>query len=253
MSAEFAARVRQRETVVGYWVSLDAPTATERLARVGYDYLVLDAQHGLFGYTGMLAALLAIDAAATPTVGLVRVGVNDPAVVGRALDAGAAGVIVPLVSSVTEAAAAVWAAHYPPGGIRSYGPTRAGLRTGPDPAAADAEVLVLVMIETADGLDRVEEIAATPGLDGLYIGPSDLMLALGGARPDDPERAEDHHAAVTRIRRACETAGIAAGIYTPSGSMARRRIEEGFTFVTVASDLDHLRDAAADHLEVARG
>jgi 4-hydroxy-2-oxoheptanedioate aldolase len=258
MSAEFAARVRSRETVVGYWVTLDAPAATERLARIGYDYLVLDAQHGLFGYAGLLAGLTAIDAASrgnpsAPATGLVRVATNDPTPIGRALDAGAAGVIVPLVSSPAEAAAAVAAARYPPAGLRSYGPARSGLRTGPDPATANAEVLVLVMIETPDGLAQVEEIAATPGLDGLYIGPSDLMLAVGGARPGDPAYAEPHQAAVDRIRTACEAAGIAAGVHTDTGSVAHRRLAEGFTFVTVSCDLDHLRDAAAEHLRVARG
>ncbi len=248
MSAGFAIRVRQREIVIGYWITMDAPVATERLAGVGYDYLVLDAQHGLFGYAGMLSGLTAIDAVAR-SAGLVRVEANNPTPIGRALDAGAVGVIVPLVSSPAEAAAAVAAARYPPAGIRSYGPMRAVA----DPRTANAEVLVLVMIETAAGLAQVEEIAATPGLDGIYIGPSDLMLALGGAYPGDPDHATEHQAAVDRIREACEAAGIAAGIHTASGTVAQGRIAEGFTFVTVSCDLDHLRDAAAGHLEIARG
>ena len=188
-AAEFAGKLRRREPVVGYWIQLDSPASTERLARLGYDYVSLDAQHGLFGYAGMLAALTAIDAGGR-SVGLVRVAANDATPIGRALDAGAAGVIVPLVNTAEDAAAAVAASRYPPTGIRSYGPTRAGMRIGPTPAEADAAVVVLVMIETAEGLVNVEEIAATPGLDGLYIGPSDLNLAVGGAGPADPAVAE---------------------------------------------------------------
>src|SRR3954454_17355557 len=172
-AAEFAGKVRRRETVVGYWVVLDSPASTERLARIGYDYVCLDGQHGLFGYSGMLAGLTAIDAAGQ-AVGIVRVGANDAATIGRALDAGAAGVIVPLVNSAEEAATAVAASRYPPAGIRSYGPGRSLSGTGPVPAEINDAVTVLAMIETAEGLANVEAIAATPGLDGLYIGPSDL-------------------------------------------------------------------------------
>lgn len=252
MSAqEFADKVRRRETVVGYWVALDAPVATERLARCGYDYLVLDGQHGLLGFAGLLSGLIAVDAAAQ-AAGLVRVAANDPTPIGQALDAGAAGVIVPLVNTSGEAAAAVAAARYPPAGIRSYGPVRSGLRIGPTPADANAATLVLAMVETPQGLTNVEAIAATPGLDGVYIGPSDLRLAVGGSSPSDPHVDEAFDAALVRIRKACEAAGIAAGMHTASGEIAATRLAAGFTFVTVASDLAHLEEAATEHLAVAR-
>ena len=183
-AAEFVAKVRRRETVVGYWVVLDSPTSTERVASVGYDYVCLDGQHGLFGYSGMLAGLTAIDAAGE-AVGIVRVGANDAATIGRALDAGAAGVIVPLVNSAEDAARAVAASRYPPVGVRSYGPGRYSSPVGPLLAEINDAVMVLAMIETAEGLADVEAIAATPGLDGLYIGPSDLTIGLGGAAPGD--------------------------------------------------------------------
>jgi len=254
-AAEFAGRVRQREQVVGYWVVLDAPPATERIGRAGYDYVVLDGQHGLLGYSGLLSGLTALDAAGG-AVGLVRVEANEPAPIGHALDAGAGGVIVPLVSSPEEAAAAVAAARYPPVGVRSYGPMRSGLRIGPDPADSNDSVVVLAMIETPGGLARVAEIAATPGLDGLYIGPNDLRIAVGGSTPDDPAVQDELDAALVAIREACDAAGIAAGIFTPSGSVAAQRLAEGFTFVTVALDLTHLEQVARDHLAVvdqARG
>lgn len=238
--------------MIGYWVLLDAPVATERLSRVGYDYVVLDGQHGLIGYSGLLNGLMAVSAGGG-AVGLVRVEANDPTPIGRALDAGAAGVIVPLVSSAEEAAAAVAAARYPPAGIRSYGPMRSGLRIGPAPAQANAAVVVLAMVETPGGLANVEAIAATPGLDGIYIGPSDLTLAVGGAAPSDPSVSTDLDEALVRIRAACERNGIAAGIHTDSGEAAAARLAAGFTFVSVSADLSHLEKAATAHLAVARG
>jgi 4-hydroxy-2-oxoheptanedioate aldolase len=253
MSArEFAAKVRQRQTVIGYWAVLDAPVATERLARAGYDYVALDAQHGLIGYSGLLSSLMAIDAGGA-AVGLVRVEANNATPIGRALDAGAAGVIVPLVDTAEDAAAAVSAARYPPSGIRSYGPMRSALRVGPEPALANESVLVLAMIETPLGLANVKEIAATPGLDGLYVGPSDLTLAVGGAFPGDPVVAEEFADALVKVRTACEEAGIAAGIHTPSGEVAAQRLAAGFTLVSIASDLTHLELAAKAHLATARG
>jgi 4-hydroxy-2-oxoheptanedioate aldolase len=247
-SKAFADRLRARESVVGYWVTMDAPVATERIARVGYDYVVLDAQHGLLGIRGLLDGLIAIEAGGTPTVGLIRVEANNATPIGRALDAGAAGVIVPLIDTAEDAAAAVRAARYPPGGIRSFGPTRAGLRVGPVPADSDAATVVLAMIETRQALENVAAICATPGLDGIYVGPSDLCLAVGGRYPGDPEVAEAFDAAIELIARTAGEAGIAAGVHTPSGEVARRRLGEGYTFATVSSDLDHLQAAAAAHL-----
>jgi 4-hydroxy-2-oxoheptanedioate aldolase len=167
---DFTRRLGARERAVGYWVVLDAPVATERIARLGYDYVCLDAQHGLLGYSGLLAGLMAVDAGRS-SVGLVRVGANDPFHIGQALDAGAAGVIVPLVNTPDDARRAVAAATYPPNGVRSYGPMRSGLRVGPVPAEANASVSCLAMIETPEGLANVEEICAVPGLTGIYVGP----------------------------------------------------------------------------------
>ncbi|KAB8193011.1 aldolase [Nonomuraea phyllanthi] len=251
---ELARKIRNRERCVGYWVVLDAPIATERLARLGYDYVALDAQHGLIGHSGLLAGLMAVDAGGR-SVGLVRVESGEAAVIGRALDFGAGGVIVPLVDTAEDAARAVSAARYPgpAGGRRSYGPMRSMLRIGPTPAEADESVLVLAMIETPEGLANIEAICATPGLDGVYVGPSDLCLAVGGRFPNDPEVADAFEAALVRVSRAAEEAGIAAGIHNPSGELAARRLAEGYTFATVASDLVHLEQAAAAHLKAAKG
>lgn len=219
---------------------LDSPVSTEWLAHVGWDYIALDVQHGLIGYSGMVAGLTAIDASDS-AVGLVRVEANDVTAIGRALDAGAAGVIVPMVNDADEAAKAVAAGRYPPAGIRSYGPMRAQLRIGPRPADADRDTVILAMIETPGGLANVETICAVQGLDGVYIGPSDLRLALGGAHSQDPAVDDEFEAALKRVREAAAKAGIAAGIHTPDGTTAARRLSEGFTFATVASDLVHLK------------
>ena len=250
LATEFARRIRSREKSVGYWITLDSPPSTERIARLGYDYVALDAQHGLFGYSGLMTGLLAIDAGQT-SVGLVRVEANDVTAIGKALDAGAVGVIVPLVDTAEDAAAAVASAKYPPLGGRSYGPMRSSLRVGPVPGDANAATLVFAMIETPDGLANVEAIAATPGLDGLYVGPSDLCIAVGGAFPGDPAVQEEFDAALVRVAAAAEAAGVAAGIHTPHGDVARARLGAGYTFATVAGDLNHLELVAREHLERA--
>jgi 2-keto-3-deoxy-L-rhamnonate aldolase RhmA len=253
---DFANRIRAREQLIGYWVVMDAPVATERIARLGYDYVVLDGQHGLLGYQGLLNGLLAVDAGAAlgggGTVGMVRVEANHPTPIGRALDAGATGVIVPLVDNSADVTRAVQAAKYPPAGVRSFGPTRASLRIGPVPADADAATVVLAMIETPLGLKNVAEICATPGVDGIYVGPSDLGLSVGARFPGDPEVEGPFEEAVALIARTAQEAGVAAGIHTQDGQSARRRLSQGYTFATVASDLSHLEASAAAHLDTAR-
>jgi 4-hydroxy-2-oxoheptanedioate aldolase len=129
---------------------------------------------------------------------------------------------------------------------------RSGLRIGPGAAEADADTVVIVMIETADGLENVEAICATPGLDGVYVGPFDLTLGLGGAGLGDPAVQVDFDDALERITTAAETAGIAAGIHTLDGATAAQRLTEGFTFASVSADLTHLEEAAAAHLVRAR-
>ncbi len=251
VATEFARKIRNREAAVGYWVVLDSPVSTERIARLGYDYVALDAQHGLIGYNGMLTGLMAIDAS-QQAAGVVRVEANNATAIGKALDAGAVAVIVPLVNTAQDARDAVQAAKYPPHGIRSYGPMRSALRVGPVPAEADATTLVFAMIETPGGLANVEEIAAVEGLDGLYVGPSDLALAIGAAYPGDPAIKDEFEAALKRVSAAAQKEGIAAGIHNANGELANQRLGEGYTFATVASDLTHLEAAAAQHLQRAQ-
>ncbi len=251
-AAVFARRLRARERIVGYWMVMDAPVAAERVGRLGYDYVCFDAQHGLLDYSGLLAGIMAVQAGGA-SVSLVRVGANDFFQIGQALDAGAAGVIVPLVNTAEDAARAVHAAKYPPAGGRSYGPMRSALRIGPVPAEADASTIVLAMIETPQGLDNVEQICAVPGLDGIYVGPSDLRIAVGGASPVDHSVDDVFEAAAARIARAAAAAGKCAGFHTPSGQVAAQRAAQDYPLTTVSSDLVHLEQAAAEHLRAARG
>jgi 4-hydroxy-2-oxoheptanedioate aldolase len=253
-AASFAERLRAAHGLVGYWIGSDNAAMTERIARIGFDYVCLDAQHGLLDAAACLRGLFAIDAAApvSGTAGLVRVSVNRPEEIGRALDAGAAGVIVPLVNSAAEAVAAARACRYPPNGIRSYGPVRSGLRIGPDPDRADQAVACVVMIETLDGLNHAAEIAAVPGVDALYVGPSDLALALGAQRPADGWATPQFADALRRVRGAAAAAGRGCGMHTTSGQAAAEALAAGFTFASVSDDLAHLEQFARAQLAGAR-
>jgi 4-hydroxy-2-oxoheptanedioate aldolase len=223
----------------------------ELAAGAGYDYVCVDCQHGLADFASMVSIFRAADAAGAAPI--ARALTNDAGLIGRTLDAGAAGVIVPLVNNAEEAARAVAACRYPPEGVRSYGPVRAGEVLG-SKATEDlaGEVLCFVMVETREGLDKVEEIAATPGLDGIYVGPADLALSLG-LSPTLEITEKKHVQAVLRIKEACRENGIAAGIHCGAGDWAKRHAEAGFQVVTVTMDTKLITEAARRELDVARG
>ncbi|MCS2609940.1 HpcH/HpaI aldolase family protein [Halomonas dongshanensis] len=256
MKRDFAQRLRNRERILGYWTQLPVPAVQERVARHGWDYVCFDAQHGFHDPHALLNGLIAIDAGAAlggnRCAGLVRVASNDGHLIGMALDAGAQGVIVPMIESVDDARRAVAFCRYAPAGNRSYGPMRAGLRSGPRSADMNDEIACIIMIETVSALECIDEIAALDGVDGIYVGPADLMLALGGETAADPAKKEVFERALARVHKACASAGIAAGIHTMAGDIANARLAEGFTFATVSSDLNHLDAAAAAHLKAAQ-
>jgi 4-hydroxy-2-oxoheptanedioate aldolase len=228
------------------WCSIGCAFTAETLARQGWDAITVDAQHGLIGYAEMLAMLQAV--AATDAVPLVRVSWNQPGEIMRALDAGAMGVICPMVNSRAECEAFVRACRYPPDGYRSFGPTRAAVVHGADYASrANAEVMTFAMIETAEGLANLDEIVATPGLDGVYVGPSDLSLALGG-QPDQDSQDPMRLAAFDKILAACKAHGLRVGVYTTSVAYSQQMLARGFDLVTVGADARYL---AAGRREVA--
>lgn len=222
-----------RRTVNG-WLSMPSSFAAEVMAHAGWDSLTIDLQHGAIGYQAAVGMLQAIST--TEVVPLVRVPWLDPGILMKVLDAGAYGVICPMVNDPEEAETLVRACRYPPRGTRSFGPTRAALYGGEDYARhADATVLVLAMIETAQALDRLDGILRTDGLDGVYVGPADLSNALGHPPRLDPE-APEVLAAIERILKAAKDAGLRAGIHTGSAAGARRMHALGFDFVSIASD-----------------
>lgn len=238
-------------TAFGLWSLVPGSFGAEILARTGVDYVCVDQQHGIIGYDAMVPMLQAIEAGGSTPI--TRVLSGDPYGIMKSLDAGAWGVIVPLVNSAADAHIAVAACRYPPRGVRSFGPSRAASVIGSgDPAVLDAEALCLVMVETREALERVDEIAATPGLDGIYTGPSDLALSLG-LTPTLEIREDEHAEAIERVRDACARNGIAAGIHSPSGEWARRHAEAGFDMVTVATDAALLGGAAVQEVTAARG
>ena len=234
----------------GLWSSLPSSTGIELVADPALDYVCIDQQHGVVDYASMVSMVRAIElAGAAP---LVRVLQNEQWMLMRALDAGALGVVVPMVDNAAEAAHAVAACRFPPEGVRSYGPIRASraLSSG-DPASLANEVLCIAQIETLEGLEKVEEIAATPGLDGIYIGPADLALSLG-IPLDRSTRDSRHIEAVERIRGACQNNGIAAGMHSLSGESASDYVEQGFSMVNVGVDYQLLTAAVRQEVRKAQ-
>ncbi len=244
------ARWAAGEAAIATWLLLEGPASAEILATAGFDAVVVDLQHGHATLHDLPHVLRALGA--RPAVPFVRVAWNDPPELMRALDLGARGVICPMVGSRTEAETFVSACRYPPAGTRSYGPIHAAFGQGNDQTArANEQVLLFAMIETGDGLRNLDEIAATPGLDGVFVGPADLSLAMGletFADLTDPTLL----ATLDTIVDASNSHGITAGIHSPSPPRAAEMAARGFRFVSCAVDTDLLRDAAANALHAAR-
>lgn len=245
------AKWRAGQQTVGGWLSLANANSAEAMAHAGFDWLVVDLQHGLLDYSDLRTMLPAISTSSTTP--LVRVSANDPAEIMKALDAGAMGVIVPMVNNRAEAAAAVAATRYPPQGSRSFGPIRAALYGGVGYAAqANDQIACIVMVETREGIDKVDEIAATPGLGGIYIGPSDLALALGLPPKGDTDDTL-HLETVGRIFAAARKHKVPIGIHTSGLAWTQKRLAAGFDFVTLGSDLGFMTQAAINDLTAAKG
>ena len=238
-----------RPAIAG-WLSIDSAYLAELVGSAGFDAVVVDGQHGLAGHATMVSMLQALSH--TAAVPMVRVSQNNLAEINRALDAGAYGVICPLVNSVAEATTFARACRYPPEGDRSFGPARGLLYGGADyPQHANAQMLALAMIETRAALDAAPAIAAVPQLDGLFVGPSDLGIALGlgpGASHEHPTLA----AAIERIRAACAASGKLAGIWCGSVEMASAMLRQGFGFVAPGHDAIWLKAEMARRLGVLK-
>jgi 4-hydroxy-2-oxoheptanedioate aldolase len=238
------------KTSLNAWLMIPSAWSAEVMAQAGYDSLTIDLQHGLIDYQTALGMLQAIST--TTTVPLARAPWNDPAMIMRLLDAGAYGVICPMINSRAEAEAFVQACRYPPAGNRSYGPTRASLYAGGDYfSSANQTVLALAMIETVQALESVEEIAATPGLDGFYIGPIDLSISLGlNEQVDfDHPRLQD---ALSRIVRAAKANQLVTGIQAFSPENVAKLAHGGYQMLTPVTDTTLLQAGATKALAQSR-
>jgi len=233
----------QVQTRLGIWQSLPSPAMSRYLARTGWPAVILDMQHGAMSFeTAYECVHVLRDAGCRP---LVRVSVGVPSEVQRALDIGAAGVVVPMVNSLAEARSMAAAAKYPPLGVRSFGSDMA-VHAGEDYAErANHETWLLVQIEHAHGVAEVEAIMAIPGVDGCFVGPTDLALSMGLSRHDYANHPE-HRAAMSRIVAACRTSKKIAGCNTYCLDDARAKQRDGFDFITLRSEVDLFLDAASE-------
>lgn len=240
------ARWATGETAIGGWLSIPSQLIAEAVAVADLDYVCIDLQHGPIGFSDAVRMLPSLTVGGvTP---LIRVPENSTAHISTALDAGAMGIIIPLVNSAEEAAAAASACRFPPLGQRSIGANRALLLQGSDYyARADAEVACIPMIETLEAIEVLDDILSVPGVDAAYVGPSDLAISMG-YRPGTT--AAPYLAMLDRIAEACVRHDVVPAIHcTPA--TAADRLARGFRMVTVVSDLPAFR--AAVDLAVAQG
>jgi 4-hydroxy-2-oxoheptanedioate aldolase len=240
-------KLRDGRPAFGYGLGLGSTLAAELLAHSGIDFLLLDTQHGPWGHDGAIAALCAMaGGSATP---MARVVKNEYFLIGRLLDQGALGIIVPMVDTPELARAAADACRFPPRGSRSWGLGRANVYGSDYFDWIDEQVFVCVQIESIQAVERAEAIMATPGIDGCWAGPADLALSMGL----DPRKAsedERHERALERILAACRNTGKAPGLACPTPQDAKRRADQGWQFLTAGSDTGFMLGAARAGLSV---
>jgi 4-hydroxy-2-oxoheptanedioate aldolase len=235
--------IHRPEPTLGGWCGLPTTFSVELMARAGFDWLCIDSQHGLMGPEALDGMIAVATALGVPT--MVRVAWNDASMIMKALDAGADGVIVPLVDSADQARAAVDACRYPPDGHRSWGPTRPALRTaGFTPELGNRLVACVVMVETVESMAALDDIVRVPGIDAVFVGPSDLALTHG--IPPMSQVWGDEHAGLLRtIVEACQDAGVTPGIACPDADWAERWRSAGYRMLAIASDGAFLGQGAA--------
>ena len=238
------------EAVVNGWLSIPSGFSAEVMAHQGFDSLTVDMQHGVVDYQVAVTMLQAI--ATTPVMPVARVPWNDPARLMKILDAGVYGVICPMINTREQAEALVQACKYPPRGYRSWGPVRASLYAGADYGDhANADLVVMPMIETVEALKNLDAILSVPGVDAVYVGPSDLSLSMGCTPRLDQTDAPVVEAQ-QRIVEACKRHGVIAGIHNATAAYALKMIAAGYQFVTLASDGRFLAAKAAEEVAAVR-
>lgn len=235
------------------WLSIANAFTAEIMAAQGYDSIGIDLQHGAIDYQAALSMLQGMRASSV--VPLVRVPWLEPGIIMKSLDAGAYGVICPMINTAEQAAELVSYVRYPPLGNRSFGPTRANFSAGANYASeSNAEILIFAMVETAEAMDNLDAIAATPGLDGIYVGPADLTFSLAQGRlapafdREEPEMIE----ALKTIVAACKRSDIRAALHCGTPDYAARAIGWGFDMTTVSNDVRMLASAAEANVKKFR-
>ena len=229
-------RLAASQTVVNGWLSIGSAYSAEGVGHSGVHAVTVDLQHGMLGFADALAMMQAISA--TPATPMVRVPALDPAQIMHLLDAGAFGIICPMISTPEQTKTLVDACRYPPFGNRSFGPSRGLLYGGPDYVSqANETVMAIPMIETAEAVDRIEEILDVDGVDMVYLGPNDLAFALDDHVSHPRPKSE---AALLHVLNAATRRNIPVGIFCGSGDEARARVEQGFRLVTPGNDFAHL-------------
>lgn len=240
-----------QQYTLGGWCAIPSPVTAELMSRLGFDWLCIDTQHGLIGYLEMLSMVQAIGIVGTPT--LVRVARNDSGLIGRALDAGAHGVVVPMVGTPDDARGAVQACRYPPEGYRSWGPIRNTL-ADPEftPAKGNEKAACVVMLETREAIEDVEAIVSVPGIDAVYLGTMDLSVSHGLA-PQELVSDLKYQGLFDSVAEACERHGVVAGAHCPDASTAQRFGDRGYRMLNVDGDMRFLRRGAELVLAQMRG
>ncbi|CAN5280417.1 aldolase/citrate lyase family protein [soil metagenome] len=238
------------ETALTGWLAIPSSLSAELMARQGWDAVCIDLQHGAIGYQTALTMLQAISTTdATP---LVRVPDNDAATIGKLLDAGAYGIICPMINTRAQAEAFVRACRYPPNGHRSVGPLRASLYGGADYVKhANTTILTMAMIETAEAVSNLDDILGTPGLDSIYVGPSDLAVSMGESAGFDPAYPGVMKA-IEMIAAAATQRGIVPGIHVGSVAYGNRMRGLGYRFMAYLSDFRFLQNAVSRGLAAMR-
>jgi 4-hydroxy-2-oxoheptanedioate aldolase len=229
------------EPAFGYALGLGSALVAEQLSRTGIDFLLIDTQHGSFTPESVLSSLVAMEGGTA--VPMARVARNDYTMIGRLLDEGALGIVVPMVDTVEQARAAAMACRFPPVGMRSWGWSHAAIYGDDYPDWINEQLFVAVQIESARAVENAEAILAVPGIDGCWIGPADLALSMG----IDPRRAhehEEHQRAIERIIAACRNTGKIAGLATADPDSAWQASQQGFRFLTAGSDIGFLMSGA---------
>ena len=235
------------KAAINGWLQIPNSFSTEVMAHQGWDSLTIDMQHGVVDYPNALQMLQAIST--TDTVPMARVNWNEPGQIMKILDAGSYGIICPMVSNRKEAERFVQACLYPPKGYRSFGPIRGLLYGGSDYGKhANDEILKFAMIETKESLENLDSIMSTPGLNGIYIGPADLSLAIGEEPSFDKPEGDKVYDTIMKILEHAKKNKIVAGIHNQKAEYAEKMIKKGFQLVTIGSDQRFISSGAKESI-----